>query len=374
MNTGDKDPKGPETENTAASESSENSEAQQPDSITEESLTAFLRNGESVAGMAPTRRLDQPDLENENPIPDEADESDRPLDEENAQIPEDDLNGVSAVPQTEIRAEDILSRNGNGRVRTHEIDQVFGAMSRLQELDELLKDLNFGEMIMRFGQLQAEVDVLRDGLDAISGILEKSRATFAGNPEQTDDMEQVITGFLDHVDQTSEALEASDRMQSLGKSQCLNLVSQVLDSLKTLHSCHVSRLSMSTQLAAMVESDTPNEQLASAALEFAVYLKELDAPKDLEAFEQAMTELEVLRDEFRLLEERVEPELITEDLDKLKVTVQDIRQLPELVGNARDLINSLDQSLQDVRSQLSRSITENGNPQETAVPDGDGHE
>lgn len=373
MNTGDNNPKGAETENTAASDSSDSSENQQPDSITEESLTAFLRDGESVAGMAPTRRLDQPDLEHEDPIPDVADESDCPLDEEPSGMPEAVPDNLPRVPQTEIRAEDIAAQSGNGRVRTHEIDQVFGAMSRLQELDELLKDLNFGEMIMRFGQLQAEVDVLRDGLDSIGAILDKSRATFADKTDPSDDLQQVITGFLDHVDQTSEALEASDRVQSLGKSQCLNLVSQVLDSLRTLHSCHVSRLSMSAELAAMVESDTPNEQLASAALEFAVYLKELDAPKDLEAFEQAMTELEVLRDEFQVLEERVEPELITEDLDKLKVTVQDMRQLPELVGNARELINNLDQSLQDVRSQLSRSIAENGNAHDIPVPE-DHHE
>lgn len=370
MNTRDNGNSTKDNENRTASPETDNKPSSEPDSITEASLSAFLRRGESVAGPIPEGNPNAGSQDEEKPIPDSEDESDMPLEEEAtpADLSEDAAaEDIAVTYPTEIRAEDILTGNGKDPESSPNVSDVLGTMTRLQELDQILKELNFREMIVRFGQLQAEVDVLRDGLHAIDQILAESRQSF-GNLRDGDakQVQDVVTGFLDHMEQTTAVLEESDRFKMVGKSQCLDLISQALDTLKILHEAHVSRLGMAAQLSGLVDSDASNERLASAALEFAVYINELDVSSEMSQFEQAVTELEVLRDEFQVMQDKADPMIITEDLGRLKQRVEDIQRLPQLVGNARQLIERLDGELESVRVQLEGSLGDNGSAPDKA--------
>lgn len=210
-------------------------------------------------------------------------------------------------------------------------EPVTVTVNRLQELGDLLKELNFREMIMRFGELQAELDVLRDGVRQLKSL---ALSPDAGNTTESEvDVTATLQEAADQMKVAAEQLASFSAWKGDGQQNCIELASQVMDSLETLKQSHTARLAMAADLSDMVESDASNEQLASAALEFAVFLREIDAAQDLEAFEIAFAELKALHGDMKNLS--TDGESVDQLVENLNRQSDEVRDVSEKVSSLR---------------------------------------
>lgn len=267
-------------------------------SITEEALSQVLKKNpkESPEESIPARSDSEEKHSDGNP------EEMQPDNSAHSEVDADDITLAEGVVSEEDPLPEDESQDPEPQTSNAGGDEVVTVtVNRLQELGELLKELNFREMIVRFGELQAELDGLRDGARKLRQLSEQAETGLEDCDPAEKDPEALLLRAVQSMESAAEQLNAVGSWAGEGRRNCVELASQVMDSLEGLKQSHAARLSMASDLSDMVESDATNEQLASAALEFAVFLREIDAAKDLEAFEIAFAELKALYDDMKKL-------------------------------------------------------------------------
>ncbi len=312
--------------------------------ITEEAISQVLSRDGTVETPEDDGREDD-----DSPATESMDSTkqSRDVDEPSEIEPEDMTLTEAAVSDEEPLPEDeSLDPEGDNNQISGGDEVVTVTVNRLQELGELLKELNFREMIMRFGELQAELDSLRDGIRRLKSL---SQGNSVEAIEQVD-FEVALKEAATRMIAAAERLNAFSAFSGQGRANCVELAGQVMDTLEALRESHAARLSMAADLSNMVESDASNEQLASSALEFAVFLREIDAASDLEAFDIAFAELKALYSEMQ--------QLGTGD-DDVEELVPGIRKNAEDLEQVADQLSRLQQFHRESRNILS-GMTLNG--------------
>lgn len=215
------------------------------------------------------------------------------------------------------------------------------AVTRLEELDRLLGELNFRELILQFGRVQGDMELIRYELDIIKKESTRVREALS-QTEHMDiqgDLEPVeiirvlrerIYFLADGIRNIISQQEILGNYATSSRGWLLERSGEVLQSLGRIREAQRARMEMVASLNEMLKSDVPNEKLASAALEFAVLMGELDGDEGLEKLDSVISEM----DGFRAEVEQAETLVLGDapQLEKLNDNLGLVEELPNMAG------------------------------------------
>ncbi|NOZ13506.1 MAG: hypothetical protein GXO69_07635 [Acidobacteria bacterium] len=203
------------------------------------------------------------------------------------------------------RPDEDLSGDGGGNEGDGKADMtvdVGETVNRLEQLDRLLGELNFRELIMQFGKVQGELELIRYELDTVKKesvrVREKLMETECLNFSVETGTVETVRKFRERVSALVNGLRKLVSQQEIlnnyvknSRGWLLERSADALAALQRVRRVQKSRMEMAASLNQMLESDAPNEQLASAALEFAVLMRELDRDEGLEKLDEVISEI-----------------------------------------------------------------------------------
>ncbi|MCK5878978.1 MAG: hypothetical protein KAH24_04320, partial [Holophagae bacterium] len=152
-------------------------------------------------------------------------------------------------------------------------------VTRLEELDRLLGELNFRELIMQFGRVQGDLELIRYELDTVKKESMRVREALS----QTEHMDiqsgvepvEIIRGLRERIYSLADGVRKVISQQEIlstyatsSRGWLLDRSGVALEALERIREAQRARMEMVASLNEMLESDAPNERLASAALEF----------------------------------------------------------------------------------------------------------
>ncbi|NOY23461.1 MAG: hypothetical protein GXO70_08120 [Acidobacteria bacterium] len=218
---------------------------------------------------------------------------------------------------------------------------VIQTVTRLEELDRLLGELNFHELIMQFGKVQGDLELIRYELDILRNESTRvrealSQTDYLENHGQVEPIEIIgdfrerIYALADGVRKLISQQEILSNYATSSRGWLLDRSGEALQSLKRFREAQRSRMEMVASLNEMLESDAPNEKLASAALEFAVLMRELDGDEGLEKLDTVISEMSGFRDEVEQAETMVLGD--TPQLEDMKDNLGLIEEVPNMAG------------------------------------------
>jgi len=239
---------------------------------------------------------------------------------------------------------------------SQDMEAVFETVHQLQTLDTLLRKLNFRELILQFGQLQADLEVLHEGVQHLRKMVDEGETLLAcviGNGEPVEGTGiplSKLNSRLEHLQRTLSVvlnrMLLERKVQGEERDRWLGQMQKAMDAMTRLHEIHRTRMEMIEALNRQVDSpDVSNQQLASAALEFAVYMRELESTPSGAAFEEAFAELEVLRETLDAMKDQPDPTADLPEPEVLEDVMRFLGDLPDLVGEMSALLSNLSSEL-----------------------------
>jgi|GEM_PF-2609345 len=258
-------------------------------------------------------------------------------------ILEGDLSGSQAHRSPDGETELKTEESGKDEMTVDVVETV----TRLEELDRLLGELNFRELIMQFGKVQGDLELIRYELDALRNESTRvheilTRTDYLRSRDITAPME-IIGEFRERIyaltDGVRKLISQQEILISYARSSrgwLLERSGEALEALTRIREAQRSRMEMVASLNQMLESDTPNEKLASAALEFAVLMRELDGDEGLEKLDSVISDMGGFRDEVEQAES-----IVLEDSPRLEDMKEDLGLVEEVPGITGELLSFL---------------------------------
>ncbi len=265
------------------------------------------------------------------------------------------LTGDLSMRTDEGPAGNTAGNEGNGKAdMTVDVGET---VNRLEQLDRLLGELNFRELIMQFGKVQGELELIRYELDRLreestraqEKLAETGVFDFSEGKAAWDTMGQIrekISDFTAGVRKLISLQEILGNYMQNSRGWLLDRSADALAALQRVRQVQKSRMEMAASLNQMLESDAPNEELASAALEFAVLMRELDRDEGLEKLDEAISDISGFHDEV----ERAENMILNDmpSLDELNDSLGLMEAFPDAAGELLSFLTAVTQTLDTI--------------------------
>ena len=259
--------------------------------------------------------------------------------------------------------EEIKKLKENGKHEESERDEmtvdVGETVTRLEELDRLLGELNFRELILQFGRVQGDMELIRYELDTVKkeSIRVREALSQTEHMDIQGDLEpvEIIRGLRERIYSLADGIRNIISQQEIlsnyatsSRGWLLERSGEALESLERIREAQRARMEMVASLNEMLESDAPNEKLASAALEFAVLMRELDGDEGLEKLDSVIFEM----DGFRAEVERAETLVLGDvpQLEKLKDNLGLVEELPNMAGELLSFLTTVVRTLDKIET------------------------
>ncbi len=270
-------------------------------------------------------------------------------------ILETDLSGGTRI----VSSENVEKEEREKDEMTVDVVQT---VTRLEELDRLLGELNFRELIMQFGKVQGDLELIRYELDILRNESTRVRETlsktdYLENNGQVEPIEMIgdfrerIYALADGVRKLISQQEILSNYATGSRGWLLDRSGEALQSLKRIREAQRSRMEMVASLNEMLESDAPNEKLASAALEFAVLMRELDGDEGLEKLDTVISEMSGFRDEVEQAETMVLGDM--PQLEDMKDNLGLIEEVPNMAGELFSFLATVLRTLDKIEAGWS---------------------
>ncbi|PJB77848.1 MAG: hypothetical protein CO090_08035 [Acidobacteria bacterium CG_4_9_14_3_um_filter_49_7] len=290
-------------------------------------------------------------------------------------ILEADLSG-----RTRIVSSDFAEAEAEKEKDERKVDMV-QTVTQLEELNRLLGELNFRELILQFGKVQGDLELIRYELDLVKkeGLQVQeslSQSDYLENHDKVNPMELIgelrerIYALADCVRQLISQQEILSSYANSSRGWLLERSGEVLHALGRVREAQKSRMEMVASLTRMLDSDAPNEKLASAALEFAVLMRELDGEEGLKQLDSVIVEMGGFRDEVEQAETMVLGDPIR--LDTLKDNLGLLEEVPNMAGELLSFLTMVVRTLDKIASGWNGTqSTENTNQEEMPLTESD---
>ncbi len=259
---------------------------------------------------------------------------------------------------------------------------VVRTVTRLEELNRLLGELNFRELIVQFGKVQGDLELIRYELDGLReesgrvwkalsdmGVFEPGRE--ADSSELAGTLRERMNSLVSDVRELLSRQEILNNYVANSRGWLLERSGDALDALTRIRDAQNARMKLVDSLNEMLESDAPNETLASAALEFAVLMRELDAGEGVEKLDTVISEISGFRDEV----ERAENLVLTDapDTDGLNESLVLAERLPGMTGELFSFLKTVSDKLKEIEAGWNGAQSDTAAvPDEAPSADSDG--
>ncbi len=290
-------------------------------------------------------------------------------------ILEADLSG-----RTRIVSSDAAEKEVENESKEMKVD-VVQTVTRLEELNRLLGELNFRELILQFGKVQGDLELIRYELDLLRNESLHVQETLSqteyfenlGKVKPTDlisELREKIYGLADSVRHLISQQEILSSYTKNSRGWLLERSGEVLHALGRVRESQRTRMEMVSSLNEMLDSDAPNEKLASAALEFAVLMRELDGEEGLKQLDSLMLEVSGFRDEVEKAENLVLGDVPR--LNKLKDNLGLLEEVPNMAGELLSFLTTVLQTLDKIAAGWNGAqSTEDADLEEMPLPESD---